>query len=40
LSLPIGKINSVVKVQQNFTCEIEAGLVNNYWVMTRTGDLI
>jgi hypothetical protein len=37
LSLPIGKINSVVKVQQNFTCEIEAGLVNNYYIKQNIG---
>ena len=37
LSLPIGKITDVVKVQQNYTCEIEAGLVNNYYIKPNIG---
>ena len=37
LSLPIGKITDVVKVQQNYTCEIEAGLVNNYYIKPNVG---
>ena len=33
----IGKITDVVKVQQNFTCEGEAGLTNDYYINSNIG---
>ena len=37
LNLPIGKITDVVKVEQNYACEVEAGLVNNYYIRQDIG---
>ena len=37
VSLPIGKIKDVMKVQQNYTCEGEAGLVNDYYINPNIG---
>jgi len=37
LTLPIGEIKDIVKVQKNYTCEIEAGLVNDYYINSNIG---